>query len=184
MNRRYLMPNPVRIGSLPRKYWDLFRNSQCIWIAVADCPDGPFIRHPAPVIVPHGQIKNIAVNPAVVFEDGQFRMILKGDDARCDGVFRIQVAATADSAEGPFELSKKPVFSEVQTEDAGVWYDPTAGRYYMTCHVMGQRALALFESDDWNTWQSFSQPVLMKKEFQLDDGTIWRPERVERPMVC
>ena len=174
---------PGQDWALPQKYWELFRNSQCIWVAVANCPDGAFIRHPVPVIAPHGLIKNITVNPAVVFQDGQLRMILKGDDARREGVFRIQVAATADSAEGPFELSKKPVFADVQTEDAGLWYDSSAGRYYMTCHVMGERSLALFESDDWNTWRRSLQPVLMQKEFQLDDGTIWRPERVERPMV-
>jgi len=127
--------------------------------------------------------KNIAVNPAVSCVDGKFTMIMKGDDVAKDSWFRIQLVGHADNPEGPFLFENKPVYDKMQTEDAGIWYDTSRKMYYMTCHVLGLPELALFSSKDSYQWQPASQPVLMKKEFLLDNGEIWKPKRVERPFV-
>jgi hypothetical protein len=53
----------------------------------------------------------------------------------------------------------------------------------MVCHVMGTRSLALFKSQDSYKWAPADQRVLMQKQVQLEDGTVWKPSRVERPFV-
>ena len=55
--------------------------------------------------------------------------------------------------------------------------------YFMVCHVMGRPELAMFNSRDSYSWREADQPVLMKKEFRLTDGSVWKPSRVERPFV-
>ena len=167
-----------------KENWKLIRNNQRIGVAVATNPSGPFVRSKTPVVAPDNKLfKNIAVNPAVSCVDGKFTMIMKGDDVAKDSWFRIQLVGHADNPEGPFLFEDKPVYDKMQTEDAGIWYDTSRKMYYMTCHVLGLPELALFSSKDSYQWQPASQPVLMKKEFLLDNGEIWKPKRVERPFV-
>lgn len=162
----------------------LLRNSQRIGVAIADNPSGPFIRSKQPVVVPDNiNFKNIAVNPSAVFHDNQFTMIMKGDDVAKDEWFRIQLVGKASNPEGPFEFSPKPVYNKAQTEDACMWYDNVLNSYYMVCHVMGKSELALFKSKNGSDWQPDEREIFMKKEFTLSNGTIWKPERVERPFV-
>ncbi|MDF7827061.1 hypothetical protein P4B35_23765, partial [Pontiellaceae bacterium B12227] len=161
-----------------------FRNSQCIGLAVSKRPEGPFVRHKIPVVAPDNiRFKNIAVNPAVIHRDGRFVMIMKGDDINREGVFRVQFVGYSDQAEGPFAFEDTPVYDEGQTEDACMWYDSNVEKYFMVCHVMGNRNLAMFSSRDSVTWERAAQPVLMEKQFLMEDGSIWMPKRVERPFV-
>ena len=160
------------------------RNAQRIGVATATDPAGPFVRSKEPVVTPHGQFINIAVNPAVCYVDGTYTMIMKGDDAaKPDKWFRIQLVGHAQDPEGPFTFQEEPVYSKKQTEDAGIWYDQEAERYYMACHVMGKRDLALFTSKDGKSWNPDKQRVFMKKQFKLEDGSLWKPDRVERPFI-
>ena len=154
-------------------------------MAVSENPAGPFERAKTPVATPDDceRIKNITDNPAVAYRDDQYLMIMKSDDAQRTGWYRIQVTGHSKHPEGPFQFSNEPVYSEKQTEDATVWYDKLNRHYYMVCHVMGESALALFASSDGLKWQPASQPVLMKKEFLLLNGEIWKPDRVEQPRV-
>ncbi|VGO16339.1 hypothetical protein PDESU_04930 [Pontiella desulfatans] len=162
----------------------LVRNAQRIGVAIASDPAGPFVRSKEPVVVPHGRFINIAVNPAVCYVDGTYTMIMKGDDAnKPDTWFRIQLVGHSQFPEGPFTFQQQPVYSKKQTEDAGIWFDQKAGRYYMACHVMGKRDLALFSSNDGKLWQPDRQRVFMKKQFRLADGSVWKPDRVERPFI-
>jgi hypothetical protein len=166
------------------KNWKLIRNSQRIGVATATDPAGVFTRTPNPIVEPDNVLfKNIAVNPAVCYANGIFTMIMKGDDVGKESWFRIQLAGHSKSAEGPFVFQQKPVYDKMQTEDAGIWHDKRTETYYMTCHVMEQPDLALFSSKDSYKWQEASQPIFMKKEFVMDNGEIWKPERVERPFV-
>lgn len=164
----------------------LFRNNQRIGVAIASHPSGPFIRSEKPVVEPDNVLfKNIAVNPAVTYVDGKFTMIMKGDDSKSGELtdwFRIQLVGHSDKPEGPFIFQKKPVYDKVQTEDAGIWYDKAIKTYFMTCHVMGKPDLALFSSLDGSNWK-IHKDVFSKKEIKLDDGTIWKPDRVERPFI-
>ena len=91
--------------------------------------------------------------------------------------------AIGENPDGPFKILEKPVYAEGQTEDATVWYDKQNNHYYMVCHVFNGDTLAMFTSLDGLNWQRASQPVLMKKEFQLSNGEIWKPERVEQPRM-
>lgn len=167
-----------------KENWKLIRNNQRIGVAIATGPSGPFIRSENPVVEPDNKLfKNIAVNPAVTYVNGKFTMIMKGDDVGEDKWFRIQLVGHADNPQGPFHFENKPVYDKKQTEDAGIWYDRSRQTYYMTCHVLGLPDLALFTSKNSYQWQPASQPVLMKKEFLLDNGEIWKPKRVERPFV-
>ncbi len=160
------------------------RNAQRIGVATATDPAGPFVRSKEPVVVPHGRFINIAVNPAVCYVDGTHVMIMKGDDAdKPDKWFRIQLVGHSKHPEGPFTFQQQPVYSKKQTEDAGIWYDQEAGRYYMVCHVMGKPDLALFTSTDSHSWKPANPRVFMKKQFRLEDGGLWKPDRVERPFI-
>jgi hypothetical protein len=162
----------------------LLRNNQCIGVAMADNPSGPFVRSEKVVVKPDNVLfKNIAVNPAVVYHNKQYLMIMKGDDPKYDAWFRIQLVGSSDTPEGPFNFVSKPVYAEAQTEDACVWFDQTMNKHYMVCHVMGKNELALFNSENGFDWQPDERKVFMKKQFTLSDGTIWKPKRVERPFV-
>jgi hypothetical protein len=168
--------------------WKTIRNSQCIGVAIADRPEGPFVRAEKPVVAPSADqpFTNIAVNPAVLFRNGRYVMVMKGDDrARSNESrwFRIQLVGHSDHPRGPFAFQTRPVYSERQTEDAGLLYNQHDQHYYMVCHVMGTRDLALFKSQDSYRWVPADQRVLMQKQVQLEDGTVWKPSRVERPFV-
>lgn len=161
------------------------RDSQRIGVALADNPSGPFVRSVNIVVEPdNAKFKKIAVNPAVIYKDGQFLMIMKGDDLGFEKPFRIQLVGTSNKPDGPFNFQTKPVYAEAQTEDACMWFDQVLNKHYMVCHVMGKKDLALFNSEDGLNWKmDESRPVFMKKEFVLSDGSIWIPKRVERPFV-
>ncbi len=166
-----------------RQNRQLVRNRQCIGVASADNPAGPFTRAPEPVVVPHGRFKNIAVNPAVTWHNGQFVMIMKGDDTRRDGVFRIQLVGHADHAAGPFRFQDQPIYDREQTEDACIWFDRAAGQFNSLVHVMGRPVLARLVSEDGVRWRAAEPFTFMTKEFALADGTTWKPKRFERPFV-
>ncbi|GAA4237994.1 hypothetical protein GCM10022291_26750 [Postechiella marina] len=160
------------------------RDKQCIGVAVANKPSGPFKRSENVVVKPDGvKFKSIAVNPAVVYHDNKYLMIMKGDDVNRKKTFRIQLVGNSDAPEGIFNFNSKPVFDEVQTEDACMWFDQVLNKYYMVCHVMGKSELALFNSKNGFDWQADERKIFMKKEFTLTDGTVWKPKRVERPFV-
>jgi hypothetical protein len=161
------------------------RDSQRIGLAIGDDPAGPFTRSPRPVVTPDSspRIKNITDNPAVVYHDGRYTLIFKSDAAGKKGAFRIQMVGHSARPDGPFHVGDKPVYDRKQTEDATAWFDTVSNRYYMACHVMGRHDIAMFTSTDGIDWEPAFQRTLMKKEFLLSDGKIWKPERVEQPRI-
>ncbi len=160
------------------------RNSQRIGVAIADNPSGPFVRAENAVVEPDNiKFKKIAVNPSVVYRNNKYTMIMKGDDVNHEKWFRIQLVGNSDKPDGPFLFEEKPVYAEAQTEDACLWFDDVLKKYFMVCHVIGKSELALFNSENGMDWQPDERSIFMKKEFELSDGTIWKPKRVERPFV-
>lgn len=172
----------------PSEQWQnrnmkLFRDSQCIGVAIAENPEGPFIRSKTPVVKPDNRIfKNVACNPAVYYKDGRYTMIAKGDDPKKEDIFRIQLVGHADQPQGPFVFQEQPIFDKTQTEDACIWYDETARQYNCIVHVFGP-TLARLVSEDSVHWREADPFTFMKKEFLMEDGSIWKPSRVERPFV-
>lgn len=164
--------------------WDVARNRQRIGVAIATNPEGPFERSLRPIVEPQeGLFNNIAVNPAVIFANGHFTMIMKGDDPKQNKVFRIQLVGHANQAIGPFVFEEKPVYDQAQTEDATIWFDKTDSLYYMVCHVIGKPELLLLNSSNSKKWTPAENPIFTKKEILLDNGEVWKPERMERPFV-
>jgi hypothetical protein len=161
----------------------IVRNSQCIGVATADNPTGPFVRTLEPVVVPHGNFKNIAVNPAVAYHNGKFVMIAKGDDNRRKGWFRIQLVGHADKAAGPFRFQEQAIYDKAQTEDACIWYDQNEALFHSVIHVMGKPVLAHLVSEDSFKWREAEPFTFMRKQIKLSDGSVWKPQRVERPFV-
>ena len=161
----------------------LFRNSQCIGVTIADQPEGPFIRNQEPVVQPDNRLfKSIAVNPAVHYREGRYTMIMKGDDVRREGVFRIQLVGHSAQPNGPFVFQETPIYDQYQTEDACIWYDETNQQYNSIVHVFGPTWARLISSDGVN-WREAEPFTFMTKEFVMEDGSIWKPSRVERPFV-
>lgn len=159
------------------------RDSQCTGVAMATSPEGPFTRAKKVTVEPHGSFKAIAVNPAVIYQDGQFVMIIKGDDSTKEGRARIQLVGHSKKATGPFKFADTPVYDKRQTEDACLWYDQDEKLYKMVCQVLGGRDLFLFTSKDSYTWKEGTPPVFMKKVIPLDNDSGWKPRRLERPFV-
>ena len=97
---------------------------------------GPFIKHPgAPVLAPRGEGFEAAAvfNPAVILEDGVFKMLYRAEDRR--GVSRIGLAVSADGIH--FSRREQPVL--YPTEPYEIWggcEDPrvvgVGGVYYLT----------------------------------------------------
>ncbi|MEP0366345.1 MAG: glycoside hydrolase family protein [Cyclobacteriaceae bacterium] len=165
-------------------HWDIARNRQLIGLAIASDPNGEFVRTSEPVVKPvEGVFKNIAVNPAVTYVNGKFTMIMKGDDIKYDKAFRIQLAGHSSKPEGPFEFEKEPVYNEIQTEDATIWYDKMKEQYFMVCHVNSKPELMVMSSKDSYQWKPASNPLFTRKEILLDNGETWKPQKMERPFV-
>jgi hypothetical protein len=183
---------PQNDNPLPTREWlddlsnmNIIRNSQRIGLAMSDNPGGPFVRVNRPVAVPEDceRCSNITDNPTVVYREGSYLMIMKSDDASQMKRFQIQFVGHSKKPQGPFQFRNEPVYDEKRTEDASMWFDKQSNLYYMVCHVLGQTDLAMFTSLDGLKWQPASQPILMKKEFLLSNGEIWKPERVEQPRI-
>jgi len=157
--------------------------SQRIVVAVADKPDGPFVTSDKPVFTPKPPFKDVVCNPAVVEHNGKCIMIIKGDDARHEKPFRMQCVAIADNPLGPFEQVDKPILEDVSTEDACIWYDKKRRQFRSVVHVLYEPRLVELVSDNGRDWRKAEPFLFMRKEFHMPDGTIWKPDRVERPFV-
>jgi len=157
--------------------------SQRIVVAVADKPEGPFVTADKPVFAPKGRFKDVVCNPAVTEHDGTCVMIVKGDDVKHEKPFRIQCVALANNPLGPFEQLETPILEDVSTEDACIWYDKQRSLFRSVVHVLYDTRLVELVSENGRTWRKAEPFLFMRKEFNLSDGTLWKPDRVERPFV-
>ncbi len=99
---------------------------QRIGVAVADSPEGPWTRHPRPVIEPpQGPLNHYVVNPAVTqLPDGRFLLLLKSRDGGPGRGRMIHAWALADRPEGPFVAQDSLLFpAELRAEDPCVWVE-------------------------------------------------------------
>ncbi len=115
--------------------------------------------------------------------EGKYIMIIKGDRPdKTSGFNVLQALAVSDSPAGPFELTDKVVYDEINTEDASVWYDDARKRFYAMFHAHGGNYLGMLTSEDGMNWKKATEHVLMHKQYVLN-GEIVKPQRVERPSV-
>ena len=68
-----------------------------------------------------------------------------------------------------FEFSEQTTITAVNI----AFYQGSSRRY----------SFEIQSSENGSDWQPDERSIFMKKEFTLTDGTIWKPERVERPFV-
>ena len=164
------------------KQWMPIRNLQRTRVAVAETLNGPWKRLPDVVVEPAKTIKTLTVNPAITQgPDGTYFMVVKGDKPGTDKFIRNQALATSKKPEGPFEIYHKAVIDTFDTEDASMWYDKTAKRFYAVFHA--HNYIGLITSKDGYNWEKAQDGTLTKKEILFDDNTTIKPDRMERPFV-
>lgn len=157
------------------------RPNQRTFVAASRSLDGPWKISKKPIIEPAKTITTLTVNPAVCQRpDGTCLMIIKGDKPGGGGA-RNQALATAPNPWGPWSIRDKPVIDNLDTEDVSMWYDPARKRFYAVFHA--HTFIGMMTSEDGINWGKAAHYKLKEKGIPFDDGTIWRPERMERPFV-
>ena len=101
--------------------------NQRVGLAVADSPDGPWVRHSEPVITPpNGPLHHYLVNPGVCqLPDGRYLMVLKGRGGKGNPFGpMLHGWALADRPEGPFAVQEALLFpANIHAEDPCVWVE-------------------------------------------------------------
>ncbi|MFV0267358.1 MAG: glycoside hydrolase family protein [Draconibacterium sp.] len=166
--------------------------SQCIGVAVADSPVGPWKICEQPVVeVQEGKAAHgYVTNPSVCQRpDGTFQMILKSRPENwreIEGFTSIHCIATAPTPEGPFTIAEKPILTEATAEDPFMWFSD--GKYYAIVDdqygdYIGTKGLALFESKDGINWNASDNPMVSKVQILWEDQTITQLKHLERPQL-
>jgi hypothetical protein len=173
------------------------RNNQRIGVAVADSPNGPWIRSDKPLIdtAPGFHDALCLNNPSVIQKpDGGYLMVYKAIGAKGKLPFGgpvVHIVATSDSPTGPFRKLPDPVFtaegSSFAAEDPFIWRGPD--RYWAIVKdfkgsfTKAGPSLALFESADGIKWKAAAHPLVSTLEIKNADGTTSKLMKLERPQV-
>ena len=166
------------------KYWPLLRFNQRTGVATSTSLTGEWTRKSSPMIEPSAPIRNVTVNPAVTQgPDGKYYLIIKGDKITGNKRSLIQAIGTSANPDGPFILESKPAFDQIPTEDVSMWYDKKRERFYGIFHAHGGNFLGLITSEDGTHWTKAKHYEVCKKQIPLQDGTILKVDRFERPFV-
>ncbi|WP_246581393.1 glycoside hydrolase family protein [Echinicola shivajiensis] len=162
--------------------WKLLRPNQRTGVAVAESLNGEWKRFDKPLIEPSGPISTLTVNPAIdKGKDGKYYLIIKGDKPNETRFIRNQAMAIGDSPIGPFEIQSEPVIDYLDTEDMSLWYDKKRDKYFGTFHAHG--FIGLVNSSDGIHWEKAEEFELMPKVIKMKDGSLIKPDRMERPFV-
>ncbi len=165
--------------------WKVLRENQRTFVAVSNSLYGPWERPDKPLIEPTGPITTLTVNPAIAEgKDGKFYLIVKGDKPNEKRFIRDQAVAVSDSPAGPFRMQPKPVIDYVDTEDMSIWYDKVREWFYGVFHTNTAGGfIGMVTSADGINWKKAAEYVLMKKVVPMSDGSVFKPDRLERPFV-
>jgi len=162
--------------------WKILRPNQRTGVAVASSLDGPWERAGEPIIEPTGPITTLTVNPAIdKGGDGKYYLIVKGDKPNDTNFVRNQAMAISDTPTGPFEMQPKPVIDNMDTEDMSMWYDSERNRFYGIYHA--HTFIGLITSENGIDWVPANENKVMSKAIPLDDGSVLKPDRMERPFI-
>lgn len=155
------------------------------------------VMDPSPSGTVAGPDNLICVNPAVVFRpsDRKYLLYFKGNiyDPEWRGVHGV---ALSDSPVGPFVATDHFVFDfadekgkKVSAEDPFVWYHRGDKMFYAILKDFngkltgGEPGLAIMQSVDGIKWSPGANPLFMKKELILKDGSHLKVDRLERPQL-
>lgn len=181
-----------------RGYNWLNRNNQRIGVAVAEDPNGPWMRFDEPLIEtsedPEAWDALMVANPSVTEgPDGVYLMtykcVAKQRKLPAGGPVTHMVA-TAESPTGPFIKHPDPVFTaegdDFPAEDPFVWYG--RDRYWAILNNHGAFAgedvpLVLFQSKDGIRWELADNPVVSRLRIDWANGESQRLHSLERPQI-
>ena len=162
--------------------WKILRPNQRTGVAVSSSLNGPWKRLDHPIIEPTGPITTLTVNPAIdQGKDGKYYLVVKGDKPNETKFIRNQAIAISNSPIGPFKIQDKPVIDYMDTEDMSIWFDKDRNRFYGVFHA--HNFIGLVTSENGVDWKKSNEHVIKLKSFQLKDGTIIEPDRMERPFI-
>lgn len=139
----------------------------------------------------------IVVNPSVVYNPStqKYMLYFKGNvyEPHWKGVHGV---AIGDTPKGPFKPLDVFVFdvrmpdgSLASTEDPYVWYSKKIQQYMAIVKDFSGRltgykkTLALLSSKDGISWNLTTNPLFMKRELRLLDGSLIEVDRLERPQL-
>lgn len=190
------MPDPAVMKT---QRW-VHRNNQCIGVAVADDPNGPWTHSDQPLVAPtKGFVDALCcTDPSVTARPGGgYLMVYKavGDKSPLPfGGPVVHVVATSDSPTGPFRKHPAPVFTKegvhFVAEDPFIWSD--GKRYWAIIKDQGGhftdkagrgRSLVLFTSDDGLQWNLAKHPFITAPEVTWQDGRHEQLAQLERPQL-
>ncbi len=162
--------------------WKILRPNQRTGVAVSNSLNGEWKRMEKPLIEPAGPITTLTVNPAIdKGKDGKYYLIVKGDKPNETRFIRNQAIAISDSPTGPFKIQPDPVIDYIDTEDMSMWYDAKRDYYYGVFHA--HPFIGMVSSADGIIWKKATEYVLMPKVIPMEDGSVFKPDRLERPFV-
>jgi predicted GH43/DUF377 family glycosyl hydrolase len=181
-------------------YWDN-RNHQRIGVAVADHPEGPWLRSPTPVLDvspdPTAPDALMVSNPSVTQRpDGGFLMVYKGVAKKGKPPFGgpvCHLVALSDQPTGPFVKQPTQIFGKegvtFAAEDPYIWRNAGDDRYRAVVKDNDGNfthqgySLALFESFDGLAWKLAAHPLVTTPQVTWADGTTQRLAALERPQL-
>lgn len=184
--------------------WWLHRNAQCIGVAVADSPEGPWKRLDKPLMAPGAGIGQTIVNVPnmIALPGGGFRMYYKtlgeGPGKFGGGVFHF--GADSPTPLGPFTRHPEPMVNknklmpkvgkrfDFHIDDHFEWYQD--GMFfaivkdhdapYLTPHG---RSLLLFDSPDGRSWKPSKQALVTDFAIKWQDRGLEKYTRLEMPKL-
>ncbi|MBC2601744.1 glycoside hydrolase family protein [Puniceicoccus vermicola] len=183
------------MGNAGNGEWWTHRNNQRIGVAIADHPNGPWIRQKTPALdVSPGAWDSLMVsNPTITdTSDGRFMMIYKGvgEGKPPFGGRVLHGLAWANTPEGPFTKYPTPIFDFDETdfafEDPYLWREDN--EYFClvkdmqgTLSPSRETSVVLLQSENGTDWSPSDPPLVLSRTLQSTDGRSIAFERVERP---
>jgi len=182
-------------NNMKTDWWDHIIN-QRIGVAVSDSLNGPWTRHPQPVITPPtGPLHYYLVNPGVCqLPNGKYLMVLKG---RREGKGKQPVGpvlhgwALSDSPTGPFKAKDTLLFpASYSAEDPCVWVQDgwiMAAVKDWHGQISGTRGISFvrgkmdFKGDI--AWQIPENASIAGREIRWSDGKKTHLNATERPFI-
>jgi len=175
------------------------RNNQRVGVAMADSPNGPWMRFDKPLIDVGEEgswDELLTATPAVCRKpDGNYLLIYKCVAKQQPMPFGGPVshlAATASSPLGPFTKHPQRIFTEPDQfkfvlEDPYIWVNGDTYwavlKDFRGTYTGEGPSLALFQSDDGLAWRPASHPFVSRVEINWQDKGIQKLDRLERPQL-
>lgn len=179
------------------------RNNQRIGVAVADDPNGPWLRFDRPLIDVSSNrdaADSLCVaNPSITQgRDGRYYLLYKAVGLQKTLPFGgpvVHLMAVGDSPVGPFRKIPKPLFTipgnNFPFEDPYFWFDRRRDHYFAllkdnhgTVSGLGHSSLILYQSSDAEHWEKAPHWFVSDLALHWRGRPVEPVERMERPQLA